>query len=121
MLKPGDVIYVASKQQMGYYTISGGVANPGRFEIRDKLTLTDAIALAGGVKEPGKLSDVRILRNVNGKPQTLTVDVTKIMDGKAPNVLVQDQDSIYVTPKKEQPDYLKILSVAAGIAWLVVR
>ncbi|HEY3297816.1 MAG TPA: polysaccharide biosynthesis/export family protein, partial [Armatimonadota bacterium] len=120
-LKPGDVVYVSPKQQMGFYTIYGGVGTPGRYPISEQLSITEAIAIAGGSKQDAKLNDVRILRNANGTTQTLTTNVAQIMNGKAVNVQIQDQDSIFVAQKGTGPDFLRIISTGLSLAWLILR
>ena len=120
-LKPGDVIYVAAREVLGHYTIYGAVATPGRYELKDKTTLTEAIAMAGGAREKARLDNVKILRTTNGTNQTIVANVTAIMGGKAENIIVQDQDSIYVNQPKEGIDWFKMLSVGASLAWLLLR
>lgn len=119
-LKPGDVVYIGARGQLGFYTIYGSVANPGRYELRDKTSITEAIAMAGGVKDRAKLGEVRILRNSDGNPSTLKANVSSIMDGKSPNLPIRDQDSIYVPAKKDKPDYMRILSIGVSLGWLLI-
>ena len=120
-LKPGDVIYIAAREQMGYYTIQGAVGSPGRYELRESTTITEAIAIAGGVGDRARLSDVSILRTSDGATRTLRANVSDIMVGKAENLPVHNGDSIFVPARSRKPDLLRILSVAISVAWLVLR
>ncbi len=120
-LKPGDVIYIAARGQMGYYTIQGAVGNPGRYELRERTTITEAIAIAGGVGDRARLGDVSVLRTSDGATRTLRANVSEIMAGRAENLAVHNGDSIFVPARSRKPDLLRILSLAASIAWLVFR
>jgi len=120
-LKPGDVIYVAMREQLGFYTIQGAVASPGRYDLRGKTSVTEAIAIAGGVRDRAKLSDVRILRASNGAAQTIRANVSEIMAGRAENPAIQNGDSVFVPGGKGRPDYLRILSLVISLGWLLTE
>jgi protein involved in polysaccharide export with SLBB domain len=121
-LKPGDVIYVDTRAELGYYIIQGAVVNPGRYELKDKTNLTDTIAIAGGIKGKAKLKKVLIVRNSGGATQTLPADVSGIMEGTTPNVPIKSGDSIYIPGANESPvDFLKVASLLASIGWLLTR
>jgi len=120
-LKPGDVIYVAAREQFGYFTIQGAVARPGRYEITGRTSITEAIAIAGGVGNRARLNDVRILRSPNGKTETIRANLSQIMVGQAENVPVQNADHVFVAAGKERPDMLRIVSLAVSLGWLLTR
>jgi len=121
-LKPGDTIYFAPRAQLGYYTIQGGVMTPGRYELRGETSITEAIAIAGGARGKVRLNEVSILRSSNGgAPITTRASVGDIMAGKSPNVSIQNGDNIIVPAPRGGPDLLKIASVAASIAWILLR
>jgi polysaccharide biosynthesis/export protein len=118
-LRPGDVIYVSAQMVLGYYTIQGAVATPGRYEIKGDTSVTEAIAIAGGVRGRAKLGNVRIVRPSEGTSATIKANVSDILAGRAQNIAVKDMDSIYVPAAKERPDYMQILSVAISLGWLL--
>jgi len=57
-----------------YFIAGGEVAHPGKFDLRDDTTLTEAIAIAGGFTESSKHSQVLLLRRVSHD----WVEVTKL-------------------------------------------
>lgn len=121
LLTPGDTIYVASKEMLGYYTIQGGVATPGRYELKGATTITEAIAIAGGVRGKVNMNSISVLRSTNGATQTLKLKVSDIMAGTSPNVPIQNGDNIIVPTPSEKQDMLKYASLALSIAWLFLR
>ena len=48
-----------------YFTASGQLNHPGKYELRGNITLTEAIAMAGGFNETAKHSQVLLFRRVN--------------------------------------------------------
>ncbi len=93
-IHPGDVIYVAEAAPI---YITGSVAQPANLYLRDKMTLTRAIAIVGGPKN-ARESQVRIYRQKPGtlKPETLTIDYKAIKQGKKDDVALQPYDIIEV-------------------------
>ena len=51
--------------QKPYFVVSGEVAQPGKIEMREKVTALQAIMLAGGMKESAKSSQVVVFRTIN--------------------------------------------------------
>lgn len=48
-----------------YFIADGQVAHPGRYDMRGEVTLTEAVAIAGGFTEAAKHSQVLLFRRVN--------------------------------------------------------
>jgi polysaccharide biosynthesis/export protein len=48
-----------------YFTASGQLNRPGKYDLRGTVTLTEAIAMAGGFNESAKHSQVLLFRRVN--------------------------------------------------------
>jgi len=74
------------------YSVIGDVAQPGIRLMTRRLSVTEAIAEAGGVLQTGDKKKVYVLRKqANGNLQPIPVNVAAIYRGKAP-------DSIYLNP-----------------------
>jgi polysaccharide biosynthesis/export protein len=74
------------------YSIIGDVAQPGIRLMSRRLTVTEAIAEAGGVLPTGSRSGVVVLRRqADGMLQQIAVNVSKIYKGQAP-------DTTYLVP-----------------------
>lgn len=87
------------------FSVLGEVKTPGRFNIsRDKLTILDAISMAGDMTINGKRKNVRVLRADSlGEMQTYTVDFTSIDSVKnSPVYYLCQNDIVYVEPTKKR-------------------
>lgn len=52
--------------QKPFFLVNGQVAHPGKFDLREDITVTEALAIAGGVTESAKSSQVLLFRRVQG-------------------------------------------------------
>lgn len=120
-LKPGDVIMIAATEVLGSYTIQGAVGLPSKYELKGKTTITEAIAIAGGVHGKAKLNEVKILRSSGDRVQAIIAKVDDIYSGKAQNIQIQDQDNIWVPEAGQKNDLMKVASLAVSLAWLLMR
>ncbi len=83
-------------------SILGEVNHPGRFKIdKDKLTLLDAISMAGDLTIYGERETVLVQREENGKRKLYRVNLNSSHDLYAsPVYYLQQNDLIYVEPNK---------------------
>src|SRR5438045_431349 len=51
--------------QRPYFVVAGEVSQPGKIEMRERVTAIQAIMLAGGMKETAKSSQVVVFRKIN--------------------------------------------------------
>lgn len=90
---PGDVVRVTEGEPV---YITGMVNKPTDLVIRDRLTLTHAIAMAGGPQRMAK-DEVQILRQKEGGGQEeLKFNYAAIRKGKAPDVELKPFDIVEV-------------------------
>lgn len=81
-------------------SVLGEVAHPGRFNIdKDRLTLLDAISMAGDLTVYGKRDNVLVQRDEDGKKVLYKVNLNSGHDLYAsPVYYLQQNDIIYVEP-----------------------
>jgi polysaccharide biosynthesis/export protein len=86
-----------------YVSVLGEVKSPGHFSYsQDKLSIYDAIGLAGDVTVYGNREEVILVRNENGENKRINVNLTKS------NILAMDyynlrpNDIVYVKPMKKR-------------------
>jgi polysaccharide biosynthesis/export protein len=60
------------------------------------MTLMKVAALAGGPGFEGKMSDLRIIRSVGLNRQVVRVDIQKVINGRAPDPVIQAEDIIFL-------------------------
>jgi polysaccharide export outer membrane protein len=95
-LRPNDVVNVPVDQMINIYLL-GEVMRPGKVQFRrsQSPTLLQALADAGGPTDRAAAKCV-IKRKANGQEKSIIVDYRKILNGKAPDVPLQDDDTVYV-------------------------
>ena len=81
-------------------SVLGEVATPGRFNIeKDKLTLLEALSMAGDLTVYGKRENVLVQREENGKKTLYQVNLNSGYDLYAsPVYYLQQNDIVYVEP-----------------------
>ncbi len=82
--------------------LMGEVNRPGRYDInRDRLTILEALSLAGDLTINGQRQNVRVIRDVNGELNTYVLDLTNARQMvESPGFWLQQGDVIYVEPDK---------------------
>jgi len=65
-----------------YFIADGQVAHPGKYEMRGNITLTEAVAIAGGFTENAKHSQVLLFRRVNDQWVSAKIFNIKEMEKK---------------------------------------
>ena len=66
-----------------YFVVGGQVGKPGKFDYRGDITLTEAIAIAGGFTDASKHSQVLLFRRVSDRwTEARIIDVKKMMASK---------------------------------------
>lgn len=113
------------------FSVLGEVARPGQFSItKDRISLFDALAMAGDLTIYGQRENVALIREENG------MRTVHYFDLKNPNILtspyfyLQQDDVVYVTPNKYKAQageinqnrsfYISLVSVAVSVATLLV-
>ncbi|MFH1463041.1 MAG: polysaccharide biosynthesis/export family protein [Pseudomonadota bacterium] len=87
-LTAGDVVFVPQS----LVSVMGSVSKPGEITFREGLTLTRAIAAAGGAEATANLRKVFVLRG----EARLRVNVRKVLDGKEPDPPLLAGDRVVV-------------------------
>ena len=105
-------------------TIMGEVKNPGRIGFnRDRLSLLDAIGLAGDLTIQGKRTNVLVVREIDGNPTAFRVDLTdaeSLMN--SPVYYLQQNDVVYVEPNdmKKRSSIVNGNTVLSASFWVSV-
>lgn len=94
-VQAGDVINVP---QAGTFFVDGAVGKPGAYPLNRMYTLTQALAVAGGVTETlAAYDDVAIFRRQTGSEhQKIPADLKEILAGQAQDPYIEAEDTIVV-------------------------
>ena len=119
-IKPHDVITVP-RARMVY--VLGNVTKPGGYVMtdNDSMSLTQAIALAGGWDHTAALKQARVLRASGGaEREQIPANVKAIMENKQPDVQLHADDILYIPNSLGKQVGLRgleaAISVGSGIA-----
>ena len=82
-------------------SILGEVARPGEYTInRDKISVLQAIGLAGDLTIHGKRDNIKIMRDVEGAIKYYHIDLRSKEFMNSPAFYLQQNDVIYIEPNK---------------------
>ncbi|MCG1037466.1 polysaccharide biosynthesis/export family protein [Polaribacter sargassicola] len=84
-------------------TVLGEVNKPGAFTIpNQRITVLEAIGLAGDLTIKGNRKNITLVREINGKRTLIPIDLTNRELFNAPYFYLAQNDVIYVEPNKAQ-------------------
>lgn len=105
----GDIITVLEAEPI--YVI-GGVGNPRQINARSQMTVSRAIASAGGFVKGANTKNITVFRRENGGTKIIEVDFEKIKAGQADDIILQKYDIVDVPQsgieKKKFPPVIKV-------------
>lgn len=109
-------------------SVLGDVKSPGTFTIAsERVTLPEAIGIAGDLSITAKRKNVLVIRNTNGKKKEYRIDLTSNEVFNSPVYYLQQNDVVYVEPNqakmntsKFSPVYSVLISVSSLIITTVV-
>ena len=111
----GDVINVPVSDKV---FVGGEVWRPGGFSLKGKkMTLSQAIVLAGGLKPQAKGSQTRIFRYSETSPgrEIITADIYAIQKGKTEDLYLKDNDIIIVPKHGVKAVLVGVKEILAGV------
>jgi polysaccharide biosynthesis/export protein len=95
VILPGDTVVIA---RAGIIYILGAVGKPGGFLVdnNERLSLMQAITLAGGWSSTAAMSQVRLIRKVPEGREEIKLNLKQVVYGKEADVKVSDGDILFV-------------------------
>lgn len=97
-------------------TVLGEVRNPGTFTIpNERVTLPEALGIAGDLLITGKRKNVLVVRDVDGKKTEYRVDLTSKELFSSPVYYLNQNDVVYVEPNRAKINSSVINPSNAGI------
>ena len=90
---------VSIKQLNFNITVLGEVKKPGQYtNPSDKITVLQALGLAGDMTDYGNRTNVKLIREIDGVSKTFTIDFTNKNITNSPYYYMQQNDVLYVEP-----------------------
>ena len=84
------------QREIGKVIVDGSVNRPGVFDMTDIITLSEAVALAGGLDDEANASKVFISRNVGGVRRVRQVDYNQVRLSEVADLKIVPNDIIFV-------------------------
>jgi protein involved in polysaccharide export with SLBB domain len=95
-LKDADVSLFVKEHTSRKVYVLGQVAKPGPYPFDGKMTIIDAVALAGGTTKLADANSTLISRDRAGKQVRVVVKVASIGEGREPDIDLEPGDIIFV-------------------------
>jgi polysaccharide export outer membrane protein len=93
-VRNGDVIHVPFA---GTAYVLGGVRKPGNITVKEKLTVSQAVAMAGGVDPILGTDNITVMRfDEQGKPISINTNLDSIISRSDPDLPIKDNDVVVV-------------------------
>jgi polysaccharide export outer membrane protein len=103
------------------YSILGDVAAPGVRPMARRMTVTEAIAEAGGVTQLGNKSKVTVLRRQpNGQLSPIVVNVSKIYKGEVADTLYLVPGDQILVPGNKFKTFQKIMGLTSVLSFATI-
>ncbi|HEV2764999.1 MAG TPA: polysaccharide biosynthesis/export family protein [Pyrinomonadaceae bacterium] len=114
-VRPGDIVTIAEAEQV--YVV-GNVLKPSALALKERVTVSQAIAMAGGLLPDTKKDAVRVVRQVGTEKKEIVVDLKAVAERRAEDVALQPNDIVEV-PTSGGKRFLR--GLLSGIAPAVAR
>ena len=116
---PGDTISVS---RSGVIYILGDVGRPGGFlvEHNDRLSILQAVSLAGGANQSASFGGTRLMRKTEDGRIEIDLDLKKVLNGNASDFLMADGDILYIPISNKKVYTLRALEAMIGVGSQVV-
>ncbi len=97
-------------------TVIGDVRNPGTFTIpNERVTIFEAIGIAGDLLITGKRNNVKVIREIEGVKKEFIIDLTSAKVFDSPVYYLQQNDLLYVEPNRSKVNSSLINSSNVGL------
>lgn len=80
--------------------VLGEVKQPGAYSIQEGLTTLNACILAGGFTDYAALGRARVTRQENGKAMVIPINLARVQEGRADDLVLQGGDRIEIPPRR---------------------
>jgi polysaccharide export outer membrane protein len=120
-LESPELTVILKEFQKPYVVVAGEVTQPGKFELRERLTAIQAVLLAGGFKDSAKSSQILVFRKLNAdvaEVRSLNFKTLKRTSDLENDLTLQPGDMILVPRNRisKIERYVRLASLAAFLS-----
>ncbi len=123
VIRDGDIVNVP---EAGVIYVTGNVSKPGSFAMKERLTLTQALALAGGLMPDSKRRELKLVRGQDGRTTEQIVNLEAIEKDTRKDVVLQPFDVVLVleaTGTKQVKALIQAFTggISSALGWGILR
>ena len=101
-------------------TVDGAVNSPGLFPVRGRLSLLQAVALAGGTSSSSNPKNVILFRYIEGERRAASFNLVAIRRGEADDPIIYGNDVVVVDGSDLRENYRDLIRSAPLLTLLVL-
>lgn len=97
-LQPGDIVFVPVEEIVKVY-VTGAVGKPGAIEVKrsEPISVLQAVTAAGGTTQRAAEKRAQVIRRLeDGTKEVIDVDLRRIKQGRAEDLLLEKDDVVFV-------------------------
>ncbi len=95
-LREPQVTVRVTARQNREVSVLGQVKEPGSYGFKERLTLVQAISLAGGLTALAHRRKVKLIRETDRGKETFEIDLGRILDSKQEDLLLEAGDIVFI-------------------------
>ncbi len=96
--KPAVIVKLVNKS----VTVIGELNRPGQYTfIKNRMTIFEALGMAGDLNDFGNRKDIKLLRNIDGKERMVSIDITATDIIASEYYWIFPNDVLYVPPRNK--------------------
>jgi len=94
---------------LGKFVIDGSVTKPGVLELSKPISLSEAVAMAGGLSKDADQEEVFVIREVDGEKKIKKVDLKAIRKMAATDPIIYPNDVVFIQDSNKRIAYSELL------------
>jgi polysaccharide biosynthesis/export protein len=112
-LREPEATVTLKEFQKPYFVVAGEVAQPGRIELRERVTALQAVMLAGGFKDTARSSRILLFRKLNSdEAEVKLIDLKKIKrTGDLGNDVMLQPGDMLLVPQNAAAKFSRVVKL----------
>lgn len=115
-LRDPQVAVAVSDAASHKVTVDGAVTKPGVYEMKGRVTLLQAVAMAEGPTRTANLESVAVFRNEDGRRMAAVFDLDMIRSGQSEDPVLRGDDIVVVDTSRLNAALREVIAALPGVA-----